>query len=83
MKIYGGIDVQIHVFLASALVGERSASGPCWFIPGEAVPWYSLELRLSGPQSRSVRYGEVKILDPNPTPRSSRPQSVAIPTELP
>jgi hypothetical protein len=31
----GGVDVQIHVFLASTLVGgERSASRPCRFTPG-------------------------------------------------
>jgi hypothetical protein len=32
MKTYGGVDVQIHIFLTSALVGgERSASRPCRF----------------------------------------------------
>jgi hypothetical protein len=36
MKAYGGVDVQIHVFLISALVGcELSASRPCRFIPEE------------------------------------------------
>jgi hypothetical protein len=35
MKVYGGIDVQIHIFLSSALVGgEWSASLPCRFTPG-------------------------------------------------
>jgi hypothetical protein len=39
MKKYGGVDVQIHVFLTSVLVvGERSASRPCRFTPGERVP---------------------------------------------
>jgi hypothetical protein len=36
MKVYGGVDVQIHIFLTSALVGsEWSASRPCRFTPGE------------------------------------------------
>jgi hypothetical protein len=36
MKTYGGVDVQIHVFLTSALVeGELSATRPCRFSPGE------------------------------------------------
>jgi hypothetical protein len=36
MKAYGGVDIQIHVFLTSALVGgEWSASRPSRFTPGE------------------------------------------------
>jgi hypothetical protein len=35
MKTYVGVDVQIHIFLTSALVGgEWSASRPCCFTPG-------------------------------------------------
>jgi hypothetical protein len=35
MKTYGGVDVEIHVFLTSALVGgEWSASRPGRFTPG-------------------------------------------------
>jgi hypothetical protein len=34
MKAYGGVDVQIHIFFTSALVGgEWSASSPCRFTP--------------------------------------------------
>jgi hypothetical protein len=40
MKTYGAVDVQIHVFLTSALVGsEWSASRPGRFIPGERATW--------------------------------------------
>jgi hypothetical protein len=36
MKAHGGVDVQIHVYLTSALVGgEWLASRPCHFTPGE------------------------------------------------
>jgi hypothetical protein len=39
MKMYGGVDVQIHMFLASALTGgEWSASRPCRFTPQERAP---------------------------------------------
>jgi hypothetical protein len=39
MKAYEGVDVYIHIFLTSALVGgEWSASRPCHLIPGERVP---------------------------------------------
>jgi hypothetical protein len=38
MKTYGGVDVQIHVFLTSALVGgDWSPSYPGLFTPGERV----------------------------------------------
>jgi hypothetical protein len=36
MEAYGGVDVYIHVFLTSALIGgEGSASRPGCFTPGE------------------------------------------------
>jgi hypothetical protein len=39
MKTYGGVDVEIHVFLSLALVGgEWSASRPGRFTPGERAP---------------------------------------------
>jgi hypothetical protein len=56
------------------------------FTPRPLYPRNLLDRRLGGPQSRSGRHGEEKILDPTgtrtPTPRSSRPLPVAIPTEL-
>jgi hypothetical protein len=39
MNAYGGMDVYIHIFLASSLVGgEWSASRPGRFTPGEKSP---------------------------------------------
>jgi hypothetical protein len=39
MKAYGGVDVQAHVLLTSALVGgEWSALRPGRFTPGERAP---------------------------------------------
>jgi hypothetical protein len=39
MMAYGGVDVKIHVFLTSVLVGgEWSASRPCLFTPEERAP---------------------------------------------
>jgi hypothetical protein len=39
MKVYGGVDVYIHVFLTLALVGgEWSASRLGRFTPGERAP---------------------------------------------
>jgi hypothetical protein len=66
MKAYGGVDVSIHIFFTSALVGgEWSASRPDRFTGGEnasGTHWIR-------------RRGEEKILDANetrtPTPRSS------------
>jgi hypothetical protein len=38
MKAYGAVDVYIHIFLTSELVGEWSASRPCRFTSGERDP---------------------------------------------
>jgi hypothetical protein len=46
MNTYGGVKVQLHAFLTSALDGgERFTS--------TQSPWYPLDRRLGGPQSRS------------------------------
>jgi hypothetical protein len=55
-------------------------------LPPKKEPQCPLDRRFGGPQSRSGRPGEDKIVDPTgtrtPTPRSSSPWPVAIPTEL-
>jgi hypothetical protein len=78
MKANGGVNVQIHIFLMSALAGsEWSASCPSHFLPQGKGPWYPLDRRLGGPQTWSGRFGEEKNLDPTgtrtPTPRSFSP----------
>jgi hypothetical protein len=73
MKMYGGVDVYIHIFLTSALAGgEWSASRPESFTPGKE-PLVPLDRRLGEPQTRSGRFGEEKILDP----RTPNPQSLS------
>jgi hypothetical protein len=84
MKAYGE---WIHIFLTSELAGaEWSVSRPGRFTPGEGSPRYPLDRRLGEPQSRSGRSEEEKILNTTgtrtPTPRSSSPYLVAIPTTL-
>jgi hypothetical protein len=60
---------------------------PLLLYPRGTSPWYPLDRRLGEPQSPSGRHGEEKILDATgtrtPTPRSSSPYAVAIPTALP
>jgi hypothetical protein len=69
MKAYGGVDVFIHIFVTSALaVEEWSASSPR----------YPLNKRLGGPQSRSGRFAEEKILDPTGIRTPSRYTDYAI-----
>jgi hypothetical protein len=80
------VDVWIHIYLTSALVGgEWSASRLGRFTPGKSLR-YQLDKRLGGPRNQSGRHGEENNLAPTgtrtPTPRSSSPKPVAIPTKL-
>jgi hypothetical protein len=55
MKVYEGVDVKIHVFLTSALVGgEWSASSPGRFIPHThwIVGWERLKTGLNDMEKR-------------------------------
>jgi hypothetical protein len=60
MKVYGGVDVQIHIFLTLALVGgEWSASCPSRFTPRETFPgtqwirgWVGLRAGLEDVEKR-------------------------------
>jgi hypothetical protein len=54
MKTYGGVDVQIQVFLTSAVVeGEWSASCPSHFTPETRAPGTHRIEGWVGPQSQS------------------------------
>jgi hypothetical protein len=66
MKAYKGVDLYIHVFVISALVGgEWSALHPGRFNPpsprGRSPP-YPWDVRLGGPHNRSGRHGGEKVL---------------------
>jgi hypothetical protein len=63
MKVYGGVDVQIHVFLTLALVGGEFHA--LTVLAAEKKPL--VPIRLGGLQSQSGRYGVVKVLDPTGT----------------
>jgi hypothetical protein len=62
MKAYGGVDVQIHIFLTSALAGgEWSASRPVRFTPGERASgihwiggWVDLRAGLEGKEKGTL-----------------------------
>jgi hypothetical protein len=59
--------VYFHTFLTSLLDGgEWSASRPGRFTLQGKSPWYQLDRRLGGPQSRSGRGGEKKHSQPLP-----------------
>jgi hypothetical protein len=78
MKTYGGMDVYIHIFLTSALVGgEWSTSCPGRFIPGERAPgahwiggWVDLRAGLDYLEKR--KYLTLSGLELRPLGRPAR-----------
>jgi hypothetical protein len=74
MKTYGIVDVYIHVFLTSALVGgEWSALRPGRFTPGEGAPGTHWVGGWVGP--RTGLDDLLKILDPTGTRTPTHPSS--------
>jgi hypothetical protein len=68
MKAYGGVDVDTHVFMTSALVGgEWSASRPGRFTPRGKSHGYPLDSWLDGSQNWSARRGDENNLASTPT----------------
>jgi hypothetical protein len=75
MKKFGDVDLWIHVFLTSVLVGgEWSASRPCRFTPGESAlgthwiaGWMHPRDGLDGVEKKIVYPSGTRT----PTPRSS------------
>jgi hypothetical protein len=82
MKVYGGVDVYIHIFLTSALVGgEWSASRPGRFTPGERAPgthwlegWVSPRVGLDDVEKR--KFLNLPGLELRPLDRPTRSQSL-------
>jgi hypothetical protein len=80
MKAYGGMDVQIHIFLTSALTGgEWSDSCPSRFTPRERAPgthwiggWVDSRAGLDDVEKRKFLTLPGLELRP-PPPRSSSP----------
>jgi hypothetical protein len=75
MKVYGEADVQIHIFLTSALVGgEWSSSRTSHFTPKETAPGTHRIGGWVGP--RAGLDNVEKILDPTETRTLTRSQSL-------
>jgi hypothetical protein len=74
MKAYGGVDIQIHIFLTSALVGgEWSATRPGCFTPGERA----LGTHCIGDEVRSrVGLDDMEKFFDSPGTRTPTPQSL-------
>jgi hypothetical protein len=60
MQTNGGVEVQIHTLLTSALGSEWSASRPGHFTPDGRTPVSIRDEAMCVSQSRSGRYGEAK-----------------------
>jgi hypothetical protein len=82
MKTYGGMDVSIHIFLTSALVGgEWSASRPGRFTPEEKAPgtyWIRgwVDPRAGLDNMEKGKFLTLPGLEPQPLSRPARSQSL-------
>jgi hypothetical protein len=82
MKAYGGVDVEIHVLLTSALIGgEWSASRPGSFTPGERATgthwigeWVGLRAGLDDVERR--KFLTLPGLELRPLGRPARSQTL-------
>jgi hypothetical protein len=83
MKAYEGVDVYIHIFFTSALVGgEWSASSPCRFTSGKMTPtrthwiggWVGPRAGLDDLEKR--KFLTLQGLELRPFGRPDRSQSV-------
>jgi hypothetical protein len=82
MKGHGAVDVQIHVFLTSEVIGgEWSASRPCRLIPGERAPvthwiggWAGPRAGLDDVEKRTFLI--LPVLELRPLGRPARSQSL-------
>jgi hypothetical protein len=61
MKAYDGVDVELQIFLTSALAGGVVSFTPRSLYFRGKSPRYPLNRRLGGPQSWSGRHGEGKF----------------------
>jgi hypothetical protein len=82
MKAYGGVDVWIHVFLTSALVGDWSAARPGRFTPRERARgthwiggWVDSRAGLDDVEKR--KFLTLLGLDLQPFGRPARNQSLS------
>jgi hypothetical protein len=72
MKTYKGVEVYVHVFFSSALVGGERSAFPPW---GKSSR-YPLDTELGGSQSRSGPRGKERNLAPTGTRTSTRRPSI-------
>jgi hypothetical protein len=88
MKTYGGVDVQMHIFLTSALVGgEWSASRPGCFTPGGKSPGTHWTGGWVGPRTglddvETENFFLLPGLEIRPLGRPARRQSLYLITSL-
>jgi hypothetical protein len=70
MKVYGEVDVHIHVFLISAPGGSEWSA----LTPGTESPAH-IGYEVGGPEDRFGRHGKKKILASTGTRTPTRPSS--------